>query len=47
LIKVSIEMLVFSGAGYSLPASLLFALLLVIGAVHFDLGRLSARPWKT
>jgi len=33
--------------GYSLPASLLFALLLVIGAVHFDLGRLSARLWKT
>jgi glycosyltransferase involved in cell wall biosynthesis len=30
--------------GYSLPASLLFALLLVIGAVNFDLGRLSARP---
>jgi len=32
--------------GYSLPASLLFALLLVIGAVRFDLGRLSARPGK-
>lgn len=30
--------------GYSLPASLMFALLLVIGAVHFDLGRLTARP---
>jgi glycosyltransferase involved in cell wall biosynthesis len=26
--------------GYSLPAALLFALLLIIGAVHFDLGRL-------
>ena len=32
--------------GYSLPASLLFALLLIIGAAHFDLGRLRARPWK-
>jgi hypothetical protein len=29
--------------GYSLPASLLFALLLAIGAVHFDFGRLGAR----
>lgn len=33
--------------GYSLPASLLFALLLAIGAVHFNLGRLSGRLWKT
>jgi len=33
--------------GYSLPASFLLALLLTIGAAHFDLGRLRARPWKT
>lgn len=32
---------------YSLAASLLFALFLGIGAVHFDLGRLSAFQWRT